>query len=312
VTFSSSFLPAIPARGDTTVPNASTPRLVVPESALRSSLARAGYRIQRVVGEGGMGRVYAATQLSMRREVAVKTLLHRFAADESLVARFVREARISARLRSPHVVHVIDGGRTDCGIPYFAMELLEGRTFTEIVERDGPLAVERAVATMTCVAEALVEAHSFGILHRDVKPSNVFETVSRRSGRPLVKLLDFGVAKHELEASAALTAVGSVIGSTSYMAPEQASDPGSVGPRADVFGVGATLHALVTGLPPFGRRKNPGVLERARAPLAWQPLEDVVARCVAWDPRERHPSMTALVAALRALPRAPLRATRDA
>ena len=286
--------------------------MVVPEAELRSSLTRSGYRIHRVVGEGGMGRVYAATQLSMRRLVAVKTLLHRFASDEVFLARFLREARISARLRSPHVVLVIDGGRTDCGVPYFAMELLEGRTFAQLVDADGPLTADRAIATMTSVAEALLEAHSYGIMHRDVKPANVFDSVQRRTGKHVVKLLDFGVAKHELEASIALTQVGSMVGSTAYMAPEQASDPTSVDHRADVFGVGASLHALLTGQAPFGRRRNPGVQERERPPLASRAIDAVVARCVTWEPRDRYASMTALLEALRALPPGEPRGTRRA
>jgi serine/threonine protein kinase len=273
----------------------------VSEAALEASLERAGYRLGRIVGEGGMGRVYAATQLSMGRQVAVKTLLHGLTGDDTFLQRFQREAKISARLRSPHVVLVIDGGRLDCGVPYFVMELLEGKSFSQLLKEGGPLPATTAVAAMISVTGALVEAHSLGVLHRDVKPANVFQSQIKSSGKTMVKLLDFGVAKHELEASLLLTGAGVCLGSTSYMAPEQAVDPAGVDERADVFGVGATLHALVSGEAPFGRRKIPSALERPRRPLPWPELDDVIARCVHWDPRGRYKSMKALLAALRAL-----------
>lgn len=248
-----------------------------------------------------MGRVYAATQLSMGRQVAVKTLLHRLTGDETFFQRLMREARISARLRSPHVVLVIDGGRLDCGVPFFVMELLHGKTFAQLIQERGPLPTETAIDAMIKVGEALVEAHSLGVLHRDVKPANIFESQLKTKNRTMVKLLDFGVAKHECGASLFLTGTGVCLGSNSYMAPEQASDPQHADERADVFGVGATLHALVSGKTPFGRRANPGVLERPRTALADPELDDVIARCVHWDARGRYRSMKALVEALRAL-----------
>ncbi len=289
----------------TSVPRVTSPPAPISESDLRTSLYEAGYRVQRLLGAGGMGTVYAAEQVSVGRAVAVKTLHRHLANDEAFVRRFLREGRITALLRSPHVVHAFDAGRTRAGIPFLVLELLEGETFAERLAASGPLSPSAAVTAAIAVSEALVEAHQLGVLHRDVKPSNVFATRAGRDGRDGrdgVKLLDFGVAKlDEGSCHPAMTTQNVCVGSFSFMAPEQAIDPRAVDARADVFGLGATLHTLITGLRPFGVRRNPAVYERARPSLACEALEAVVARCVAWAPQDRYPTMLAVHAALRAL-----------
>jgi eukaryotic-like serine/threonine-protein kinase len=279
----------------------------VSEALLERSLERAGYRLENILGEGGMGRVYGATQVSMGRKVAIKTLLSRLTGDETFVSRFLREARISALLKNPHAVLVIDGGRSDCGVPYFVMERLVGQTLKERITDRGPLPIAMAIGAMTNVAEALVEAHALGVLHRDVKPSNVFENKNPRNGKTVIKLIDFGAGKLRADASLFLTRPGVCVGSAAYMAPEQALDPAGTDERADVFGVGATLHTLLSGQAPFGAHRNPRILERPRPALPWAEVDEVIARCVHWDPRGRYKSMKALVTALRgvALGRAP-------
>jgi serine/threonine protein kinase len=271
---------------------------LVTEEVVRASLFEAGYRVERILGRGGMGLVYAATQLSVGRSVAVKTLHRRLAADPVFVKRFVLEGRVTASLCGPHVVHAFDAGTTRCGIPFLVLELLEGETLAEQIARSGPIPPEAAAEAALAVSHALVEAHDRGILHRDVKPANVFTTRAGPAVRSVVKLLDFGVAKLEASALGTLTGSSYCVGSFAFMAPEQAVAPSRIDQRADVFSLGATLHALVTGKRPFGVRRNPALQERPRAPVPCSALERIIERCVAWEPSDRYPTMRAVREAL--------------
>src|SRR4051812_31818578 len=152
------------------------------------------YRVERVLGEGGMGVVVAAMHLELEERVALKFLLPQMANNAEYVARFVREARAAAKIRSPHVARVSDVGRLEDGSPYMVMEYLEGADLARYLEQHGRLALEEAVTYVLQVCEALAEAHPIGIVHRDLKPGNLFR-VQLSDGSPSIKVLDFGISK---------------------------------------------------------------------------------------------------------------------
>jgi serine/threonine protein kinase len=267
------------------------------------------YQIERVLGEGGMGRVLAARQLGLGRPVAVKILRPELAGDGLALARFHREARLVAQLMSDHVVRVHDLGELATGEPYLVMELLEGEDLGAVVGR-GLVATDQAVAWILAACDALAEAHALGIVHRDIKPSNLFVT---RSGR--LKVLDFGLAKLATppgtNRATLATAAGVLLGSPHYMAPEQIVGAADVDPRADVWSIGATLYHLVTGRPPFA---HAGVDAVFMAILGGEPpslagiradVARVIARAMARDPRDRFAHAGELGAALRGVVVAP-------
>ncbi len=183
-------------------------------------------RLLRPLGQGGMGVVWAARHLTLETDVAVKLIRpERAAADPALVARFEREARATARIAHPHVVQIMDYGAVDGAVPYIVMELLRGFSLAELLERGGRLSVATARSLVQQIGSALESAHEHGVVHRDVKPQNVFITEGSRGYPLFVKVLDFGVAKMLGDAEApgaspALTEPGVVIGSAPYMAPE--------------------------------------------------------------------------------------------
>lgn len=202
------------------------------------------WRIERLIGSGGMASVYEATHRNGYR-VAIKML--RAGIDRELAARFVLEGQAANRVRHPNVVRVLDDGVTDEGVSYLVMELLEGETLAERVERRGPLGINEAVWIAHHVLDVLDAAHAVGIVHRDVKPENVMLT---RKGE--VKLLDFGIARDAMRN--VRTIDGSVMGTLNFMAPEQAlGDRETTGPHSDLWSVGALLFTALTGSPPRRR-----------------------------------------------------------
>jgi eukaryotic-like serine/threonine-protein kinase len=201
------------------------------------------YRLEQLLGEGAMASVWQAHDERLARDVAIK-VVRPDAADPAAVARFDREARVIAGLRHPGVVLVHDYGVED-GSPFLVMELLPGPSLARVVAEEAPLEVDRASTFVREAAEALAAAHAAGVVHRDVKPGNL---VLDAQGR--VRVVDFGIARVEQEAGAALTAAGHVVGSAAYLAPEQASG-GSVDHRADLYALGCVLLTLLTGRPPF-------------------------------------------------------------
>jgi serine/threonine protein kinase len=299
----------------------------VPSAASSSQLARAAealvgtdldgrYRIEALLGAGGMGAVFRGHHLFLDRPVAIKVLRPHLARDPVAARRFVREARGTHAVVSDHAVQVLDCAATDDGLPYIVLELLDGRTVADELRADGPLAPRRAVRIARGVCAALAAAHRVGLIHRDLKPENLM--LVRRGGDPdHVKVLDFGLAKAMETAGdralsmAALTQGGVVFGTPDYMAPEQALGEPLDG-RCDLYSLGATLFEMLTGQPPFSRASALAVLAaqvREPAPrlASLAPvripaeLDDLVAACLAKRPADRPASADELAAALAGL-----------
>jgi serine/threonine protein kinase len=217
------------------------------------------YRLERLLGKGGMGAVYEVTHTGIDRKFALK-LMHASAeqAPDS-EARFEREARAAGRIGHPNIVDVFDFGKTDEGAPYIVMELCAGESLAERLIR-GPLDARDACEVAIEILRALEAAHGAGIVHRDVKPANVF-LVPLASGKPAVKVLDFGIAKF-VEGDVTLTNTGAVIGSPLYMAPEQVRAEKDVDARVDIWAVGATLYEMVSGISPHRAPSHAAVIAR--------------------------------------------------
>jgi predicted Ser/Thr protein kinase len=258
-----------------------------------------GYDVIRELARGGMGVVYEARQVSLDRPVAVKIILHGGLASEADRRRFLAEAAAAAKLKHPNIVVIHEVGNYD-GQPFFSMELVAGETLSQLVRRQRPTPTQAARYARD-VAAALQFAHEHGVLHRDVKPSNVLVDESGR-----VRVMDFGLAK-QIDAHEQLTVTGQLLGTPSYMAPEQVSGAaGEVGPTVDVYGLGALLYELLTGRPPFAGANQ---AETMLAVLTCEPppprrinpatppaLEMIALKCLEKDPRRRYAS-TAEVAA---------------
>ncbi len=208
------------------------------------------YKLLRLLGDGGMGSVFEAEHLHLGTRVAIKILHQDLTRRAGLIDRFLQEARVSAQIRSPHVVHVTDVDRTGDGIAYLVMELLQGEPLSNVVKRDGKLDVPRAGEYTRQILEALECAHALGVIHRDLKPDNVFVTF--QGGKPVLKLIDFGIAKlKRTEAGQKnLTVAGMMMGTPEYMAPEQAYAADKVDVRADLYAVGVMLYEMLSGQTP--------------------------------------------------------------
>ena len=216
-------------------------------SHLLGTLFQDRYRIDAVLGSGGMGSVYRATQVRVGRQVALKVINAELAYDLAVVARFQREGRAIASLIHPNIVQVYDFGQTDEGELFMAMELVHGRTLGEVLREEAPLDPLRVVQIGAQFFDALAEAHEHGVIHRDLKPENIFITETGRR-RDVVKILDFGVAKivNEPKSESMVTARGAILGSPKYMAPEQARGKGVTG-HADLYAAGGILYEALTG-----------------------------------------------------------------
>lgn len=267
------------------------------------------YRIDRILGQGGMGIVVAATHLQLRQKVAIKFLLK--GARDDIVARFLREARAAARLKSEHVARVLDVGELPNGSPFMVMEYLEGSDLEGVMESRGPLPIAEAVLHLLQACEAMAEAHAAGIVHRDLKPANLFLTRTP-DGSSSVKVLDFGISKDTAEeadeASPSLTRTTAVLGSPSYMAPEQMRSTRDVDARADIWSLGIILYELVTGTVPFDAES---FVELALKVISDEPLppsthrpdlppalETAILRAIQKDPTARFASVTEFALAI--------------
>ena len=218
--------------------------------AAPGSIIAGKYRVERVLGEGGMGVVVHATHLALDEPVAIKFLRPEVAQNEEAAARFTREAKAALRVKSEHIGRVLDIDRLEDGLPYIVMEFLEGTDLDERIQRAGRMGITEAVDAVIQACIALSEAHAQGVIHRDIKPANLFETRDSR-GRSVLKVLDFGISKVTGERARVLTAPQTAMGSVSYMSPEQLMSSGDVDHRTDIYALGVTLYELLTGVLPF-------------------------------------------------------------
>jgi serine/threonine protein kinase len=271
---------------------------------LRGQIVDGRYRIDELIGEGGMGKVYAAEHVEIGKRVAVKVLHPSYGRMPDLVERFRREARAASKIGHPHIVDVTDSGTTPDGSVYFVMEYLEGVELGAVIEREGALDMARTLRIATQICRALAAAHSSGIIHRDLKPENVFLTI-RDGGADFVKVLDFGIAK-TTEAEEArdrrLTSPGMAMGTPEYMAPEQAAGR-PADERCDVYALGAILYEMLTGVPPYQGDNFMEILTKKAtvdpvSPAALrstipEAVSTLVMRAMSRDPDNRPPSMEA-------------------
>jgi serine/threonine-protein kinase len=274
-------------------------------TAAPGELLAGKYRVERLLGEGGMGVVVAAMNEMLQQRVAVKLLRPGALEKNEAVARFLREARAAAKLRSEHVARVLDTGTLEDGRPYMVLEYLDGRDLGDLVEEGPAPVVATAVDYVLQVCEAIAEAHAAGIVHRDLKPRNLFLTRTV-DGRPLVKVLDFGISKiEEGPGDMQLTRTTEVFGSPSYMSPEQLRSARHVDHRTDIWALGVILYELLSGRLPFYastvtelvavvlmEREPPLHLLRPDLPHG---LSAVIGRCLAKSPNDRYGSVLELV-----------------
>jgi serine/threonine-protein kinase len=269
------------------------------------------YRVERVLGIGGMGVVVAAHHIQLDKRVALKFLLPEATTNAEVVARFAREARAAVKIESEHVARVIDVGAMESGAPYMVMEYLVGSDLAQRLQAHGALPIEEAIDYLLQACEAIAEAHAAGIVHRDLKPANLFLT-RRADGSSLVKVLDFGISKATPPAGSqpemSLTKTASVMGSPLYMAPEQMRSTRSVDARADIWALGVILYELLSGKVPFEATTMPElcamVLTEAPAPLRDKRpdtppgLWAIIERCLQKDPAQRFGNVSDLANAL--------------
>ena len=262
------------------------------------------YRVEALIGEGGMGRVVAATHLAIGSTVAIKILKKEALATPEVPKRFLREARAAGRLRSEHVVKVIDLGTLPTGEPFMVMEMLHGKDLGQHLDIGGPIPIPFAVECVVQACEGLAEAHSHGMVHRDIKPANLFVT-NRPNGAPLVKVLDFGIATAAAgDFDHRLTATQSVMGSPSYMSPEQLRAARDVDARSDIWALGVTLYEVISGKQPFVGASltalSISIVSDPHRPLEGQPRElvKIIDRCLAKDASARFANVAELSTAL--------------
>ncbi|RLB49803.1 MAG: hypothetical protein DRI90_24245 [Deltaproteobacteria bacterium] len=281
------------------------------DASVREGQILAGkYRLIELLGTGGMGAVWRAHHLTLDAEVAVKVLHPELARQEQILERFLREAKAAAQLRSPHVVQILDHGLDD-GVAFIGMELLEGESLAQRLERTGRLSAELTRLVMIHVGRAVTRAHQAGIVHRDLKPDNVF--LVDNDGEIVAKVLDFGIAKRTMDelaedATAPLeTATGTLMGTPYYMGPEQLVSSGEIDHRADLWAMGVMTYECLCGTRPYGgatigdvvlsvcSRPPPVPSERGAVPRGF---DEWFAKATQRDPAARHESARAMTDAL--------------
>jgi serine/threonine-protein kinase len=266
------------------------------------------YKIERLLGEGGMGFVYLARHKVIDKKVAVKVLRADLAKDREILERFLQEAKAASSIGNPHIVDISDFGDLPDGSTYFVMEYLEGRALSQFGEGGARLSVDRICHIGCQIADGLAAAHAQGIIHRDLKPDNIF-VIQRGTDSDFVKILDFGIAKVTGGPNTKLTRAGAVFGTPHYMSPEQAAGS-PVDHRTDVYALGVILYEMVAGQLPFNADNFMGILTqhmykapvpiRALVPGPECPpsLEAVILKCLSKKPDGRYSSMDELAADL--------------
>jgi serine/threonine-protein kinase len=268
------------------------------------------YRVECVLGEGGMGVVVAAHHIGLDERVAIKFLRPEMLENAEAVDRFAREARAAVKIKGEHVARVFDVGTLETGAPYMVMEFLQGEDLSGWIRQRGPLGIEDAVAFVLQACEAIAEAHALGIVHRDLKPSNLF-CIRGADGRPTIKVLDFGISKVASTTAGArgpATQTNTVLGTTLYMSPEQIHSAKDVDARTDIWALGVVLFELMTGRVPFEGETHvqvavkvsveaPPPLRRDR-PDAPPGLEEVILRCLEKRREQRYSNVAELALAL--------------
>ncbi len=273
-----------------------------PESRIGTELA--GFRIESVIGRGGMGVVYGAEQLRYGRKVALKVLAPELSHDRQFRERFEQEWRTAARIEHPSIVPIYEAGEAEDGL-YIAMRYIDGTDLRALLGRTGRLPVGRALDILAQVAEALDTVHTHGLVHRDVKPANIL--VASGEGYEHAYLGDFGVAK-QVRTESGLTQTGAFIGTVDYAAPEQLEGK-AVDARADIYALGCVLYQCLTGLRPFEKGSDAATISahlfepppsaHAKRPDLPAELDPVIARALAKLPADRFPSCRELVRAAR-------------
>jgi serine/threonine-protein kinase len=283
------------------------------------------YRLDALIGEGGMGSVWSATHLGLGQAVAIKFISREFVKSQEALRRFDAEAKAAAQLRSRHVVQVFDTGTLDDGTPYIAMELLHGESLQGRVHRGGPVQLAEAVEILAQACKALGRAHAAGIIHRDIKPDNIFLAQSNDDDQALVKILDFGVAKMggnaNEQGSQGATRTGAVLGTPLYMSPEQARGLKTIDQRTDLYSLGLVAYTMFTGNLAFSSESfGDLLLQICTAPLPslaagapWLPpgVEAWFQKACAREPNDRYASAQDFIDGLRTAAGITLTPNRD-
>ena len=303
-------IPEEPSAPDSVPPTEPPPQAFASTlGGLEEQIVAGRYRVIRKLGEGGMGTVYLAEHETIEKKVALKVLLHEYARKPDLKDRFLQEAKAAAKIGHENIVDITDFGPTPDGSVFFAMEFLEGQDLSQVIKKEGALPWSRAKPILVQICRALGAAHSKGIVHRDMKPENIY-LIEREGRSDFVKLLDFGIAKMNVEkGEKRLTRTGMIFGTPEYMSPEQAQG-NTPDHRVDIYAVGVIMYELLTASVPFKADTFMGILtkhifENPVPPSQLNPeagipveVEEIILKAMAKDRAERFQSMTEMAAAI--------------